>query len=82
PAQDVEDIIACPHLEARQTFWEIEDPALGKVKVIGNPIKMSAAPPFAPTPPPLVGQHNQEILGSLLGLSAQEIGDLKARGAL
>ncbi|MDP6509937.1 MAG: CoA transferase, partial [Dehalococcoidia bacterium] len=70
PAQDVEDIIACPHLEARQTFWEIEDPALGKVKVIGNPIKMSAAPPFAPTPPPLVGQHNQEILGSLLGLSA------------
>jgi formyl-CoA transferase len=82
PAQDMEDIVACPHLEARQAFWEIEDPALGKVKVIGNPIKMSAAPPFPPTPPPLVGQHNQEILGSLLGLSAQEIDDLKARGAL
>ncbi|MDP6100465.1 MAG: CoA transferase [Dehalococcoidia bacterium] len=82
PTQDVEDIVVCPHLEARQTFWEVDDPVLGKVKVIGNPIKMSAAPPFAPTPPPMVGQHNQEILGNLLGLSAQELDELKARGAL
>lgn len=82
PAQDVEDIVDCPHLEARGTFWEINDPVLGKVKVVGNPIKMSAAPPFPPTPPPLAGEHNQEIYGKLLRLSSQEIDGLREKGVL
>jgi formyl-CoA transferase len=82
PAQDLEDVVACPHLEARQMFPEIDDPELGTVKVIGNPLKMSGTPPVTPTPPPRVGQHNQEIYGDLLGLDAREIADLKANGVL
>ena len=82
PAQDLEDVVACPHLEARQMFWEIDDPVLGTVKVIGDPIKMSGAPPFPPNPPPQVGQHNQEIYSGLLGLDARQIDDLKAKGAI
>ena len=63
-------------------FWELDDPVLGTVKVIGDPIKMSGAPPFPPNPPPQVGQHNQEIYSGLLGLDARQIDDLKAKGAI
>ncbi|MEK7848604.1 MAG: CoA transferase [Chloroflexota bacterium] len=82
PAQDVEEVVACPHLEARDMFWEIDDPALGKIKVVGSPIKMSAVPRTRPNPPPRPGQHNEEILGKLLGLGQEEIDGLKQRGVL
>lgn len=82
PVQDVEDVIACPHLEARNTFWEVNDPTLGKVKVVGNPIKMSGPLPFPPNPPPLPGEHNQEVYGDLLGLGQQQIDALRGKGVL
>lgn len=82
PAQDVEDVVACPHLEARNAFWEIDDPSLGKVKVVGSPIKMSAALPSPPTSPPLAGEHNREIYGDLLGLSSQQVDALRGKGVL
>ncbi|MFQ5827406.1 MAG: CaiB/BaiF CoA transferase family protein, partial [Dehalococcoidia bacterium] len=82
PAQDVEDVVACPHLEARNAFWEIDDPSLGKVKAVGNPIKMSAALPSPPASPPLAGEHNQEIYGDLLGLNSQQVDALRGKGVL
>jgi formyl-CoA transferase len=82
PAQDVEDVVACPHLEARNAFWEMDDPTLGRVKVVGNPIKMSGPLPFPPGPPPLAGDHNQEIYSNLLGLSEGEIDALRGKGVL
>jgi CoA:oxalate CoA-transferase len=82
PAQDLEDVVVCPHLNARRMFWELDDPALGKVKVIGDPLKMSGAPPFPPNPAPQVGQHNEDVYSGLLGLDARQIAELKAKGAI
>ena len=61
---------------------EIDDPVAGKIKMAGNPLKLSmvAEPPLNPSP--LLGQHTQEILSKLLGMTAVEIESLKAKGVI
>jgi formyl-CoA transferase len=57
-------------------------PAGGKVKLVGSPMKMSATPPQYDMPPPLLGQHTEEVLRELLGESEQQIHLLRDKGVL
>ena len=82
PIQDVQDILACPHLRARNMLVEVEDPVMGKVTEVGNPIKLSGAPELSPGVPPQLGQHNEEILGGILRLTSSELEQLKAAGVV
>ena len=52
------------------------------VKVIANPVKLSATPPDYRSPPPVLGQHTEEVLGGLLGLPAADIAALRDKGIL
>jgi formyl-CoA transferase len=82
PVQNAKDILECPHARARKMIVEIDDPVAGKIKMAGNPLKLSmvAEPPL--NPPPWLGQHTREILSGLLGMPSPEIDDLKAKGVI
>lgn len=54
-----------PQLNARNMIIEVDDPGVGPVKLVGNPIKMSKNPPITNIPSPKLGQHTDEILESL-----------------
>lgn len=54
----------------------------GKVNLVGNPIKMSETPVEYRLPPPLLGEHTDEVLQEAAGLSADEIADLRAQGVV
>jgi succinate--hydroxymethylglutarate CoA-transferase len=56
---------------------ELDHPKCGKIKVTGVPIKFSGTPAAVTTPPPTLGQHNEEILKDL-GLGSDDIEKLKA----
>jgi crotonobetainyl-CoA:carnitine CoA-transferase CaiB-like acyl-CoA transferase len=71
-----------PHLKARDYFVDMEHPHLGRLRNLGAPFKLPASPGGPVRPAPLLGQHNEEIYGGLLGLSAEEIAALKREGAL
>jgi crotonobetainyl-CoA:carnitine CoA-transferase CaiB-like acyl-CoA transferase len=43
-----------------------QHPLAGAVKLVASPIKMSLTPPRTDLPPPLLGQHTDEVLRSLL----------------
>lgn len=58
---------------------EYEHPEVGKVRLPGNPIKMSD---MDATPAPQLGQHTDAVLDRLLKLSASQIGDLRKSGAV
>jgi succinate--hydroxymethylglutarate CoA-transferase len=61
---------------------EVAHPKAGKVKLLGVPYKFSETPASVRTAPPLLGQHTEEVLSSMLGMTAGEIADLHGAGVV
>jgi formyl-CoA transferase len=78
---DTAELLDDPHLNARGQIHTIEHATRGRLRLPGCPVRLSASP--APTtPPPLAGEHTVEVLQEVLGLSSEEIADLRTRGAV
>ncbi|HZO31369.1 MAG TPA: CoA transferase [Chloroflexota bacterium] len=73
---DTADLATDPHLRTRGMFVELEHPARGTFVMPGWPVKMSAS--HVPVEvAPLLGEHNEEVLGELLGYSAEQVAELR-----
>lgn len=79
PINTVADVIEDPSIKARDMIVSVEHPVAGHISMPGVPIKLSDTPGAVDTPAPVLGQHNDEVLGEFLGLSAEEIADLKEK---
>lgn len=77
PVNTMDKVISDPQLLARNMLVEVDHPSYGKVKILGNPVKMSGLTEETFTAAPTLGEHNQEILSGLLGYSQEEIDKLK-----
>ena len=55
---------------------------MGQVRVDGLPVRMSRTPWRIDRGAPCLGEHNEEVFGRLLGLSAQEVAQLREAGAI
>jgi crotonobetainyl-CoA:carnitine CoA-transferase CaiB-like acyl-CoA transferase len=60
----------------------IDHPACGPIKVISQPVKYSNAEPSIRSPPPLLGEHTDELLQDVVGLSKERIEELKRKGVV
>ena len=67
---------------ARNMFPEIDDPEVGKMRFTNSAVKMSETMPEIKRPAPMLGQHNHEIYGSLLGYDEGRIQELKEQGVI
>jgi formyl-CoA transferase len=77
------EMLADPHFKAREAIIEVETERFGKLKMQGAFPKLSATPSGVRSPAPsVVGQHNEEVYGQLLGMTVSEIAELKAAGAI
>lgn len=81
PINELDDILTDPHMQARGMIVDLAHPLLGMVRSIGNPMHFSDTPPTYRLPPPLLGQHTDEILAGL-AYSADAIAALHASGAV
>jgi crotonobetainyl-CoA:carnitine CoA-transferase CaiB-like acyl-CoA transferase len=81
PVNTVADLLASPHLEARGFFREVEHPVAGTMRYPGPPARMPATPPEVRAAP-MLGQHNAEVYGELLGVSARDLSRLAAAGVV
>ncbi len=75
----IEDALHDPQTAARDMIMELEHATLGAIKVPGIPIKMSETPGSGRRGPPLLGQHQEEVLGEI-GLSRERIAALGGAG--
>jgi formyl-CoA transferase len=78
PIYSVPEALDNIHANARGMVQELPHPTLGRVKALGNPVKMSATPPVMASAGPALGEDTDAILGEL-GLGATEIAALRAR---
>jgi crotonobetainyl-CoA:carnitine CoA-transferase CaiB-like acyl-CoA transferase len=77
PVNNVAEAFSDPQVLSRNMIVEFEHTLGGKVKTIGSPFKMSQIESEIFTSPPLLGQHNKEIICGLLGYSEAEFDELK-----
>jgi CoA:oxalate CoA-transferase len=82
PILNIQQVVEDPHLNARGYFVEVEHPVIGKAKISGIPFKLSETPGTIERTAPLVGEHNERILGKFLGISREEVQRLKEEGAI
>ena len=79
--QDTAEVLDDKHLKAREMVVRMEDEARGEYPALGNPIKI-ASNDVGIEPPPLLGEHADEVLESLLGLDGSEVARLRDDGVI
>ncbi len=79
---NIAEMVNDPQVKARDMLIDMEYPGIGKIPLPGVPIKMSRTPGDIERPAPEVGEHNQEVYGHLLGLTTEQITQLKAEGVM
>jgi len=78
PVHTIDQVLALPQVEARHMLLNLTHPATGTpLPALGNPVKMGGDRKDAVLPPPLLGQHTEEILRGWLGLSDGDIAELR-----
>ncbi|HWB48574.1 MAG TPA: CoA transferase [Stellaceae bacterium] len=82
PVREVDEVMHDKHMHERGFLDDIEHDEIGSITVPTSPLRFHGADRRATTSSPKLGQHNAEIYGDWLGLSATEIDDLKSAGVI
>lgn len=78
PILGITEALSQPQSLAREMVVETNHHRLGSIPIVNRPIKFPGSPQPIPTAPPALGEHCDTILAEILGLSADEIGDLRS----
>ncbi len=81
PINRVDDVVNDAQVRARNMVVDIPHPNVPDLRVAGSPLKLTETPPSIRLHPPLLGQHNDEVLGEL-GYSSKDIARLKESGVI
>lgn len=82
PINDLAEVFANEQVVARGMEVALPHPCGADVKLVRNPVRMSATPPDARTAPPLLGAHTDDVLRDMLGYDDARIAALKAKQAI
>ena len=65
PIQNFEQVFSMPNVQEREMLVKMTHPTIGELPLVGSPLKMSATPVTYRLPPPLMGEHTDEVLREL-----------------
>ena len=80
PVLAIDEVLRDKHLRDRKYFVEADDPDLGKLPYTGPPFRLSDTPAEGFRRAPHLGEHNEEIFGRTLGISCDELTELRHGG--
>jgi len=81
PSRDGRDLYADRHLRERGAFVTVDHPELGELELVAVPWRINGERPEQ-GPAPLLGEHNEEILGALLEMATSEIEALREKDVI
>jgi len=82
PINTIKEACEDRNVNYRKMIAEVEQPGVGKVRIVGSPFRLSSTPGQVYAPAPALGQHTEEILKDLLGYSSERIEKLIKEGAI
>ena len=82
PINTIDKVVTDPHFNAREMIVKVKHSKLGEVTTTGFPIKFSDTPGNLESPSPLLGEHTEEVLTTLLGYSKEEVLKLKEENVI
>ena len=82
PVLSTREVLEDQHIKARQAFIKRDHPTAGPTTLLAPWIHLSKTPASIREDAPAIGQHTDEVLGGILGLSGTELGELRAQGVI
>ncbi len=76
PINTYADVMADPHIQARDLVVDTDHPTLGRIKTLGTAVKLSDTPLTPGRPAPMLGQHTDEVLREI-GFTIEDIAKLR-----
>ena len=80
--RDLREVFDDAQLAARDMVATLNHPAIGSLRLLGVPVKLSETPASVRTAPPTLGQHTDAVLQTDLGMSASDLATLRASGVI
>ncbi len=82
PINTLDRVFSAPQVEVRNMVVEMDHPKAGRLRSIGDPVKISPMHEHPFEPAPLHGQHTEEVLRDILGYTPQDIARLRKEGVI
>jgi len=82
PVNEIDEVFADPQVRHRQNDIVVPHPVLGKLRMGTNPMRLSATPARDHAPPPMLGEHTDDVLRQVLGLTEAEVRALREARAI
>lgn len=82
PVNTIEQVASDPQISARDMIIDVQHPEAGKFRVVNTPFKFSRTPCKVAQASPDLGEHNQDALSQLLGMTKEEISTLESLGVI
>ncbi|MDW8018295.1 MAG: CoA transferase [Thermus sp.] len=80
PVNDLKEAFQDPQAQAREAVWTLPHPLLGSLPTLANPLRFLSRTPASPSlPPPLLGEHTEEVLLEA-GFTPEEVRALVEKG--
>ena len=80
PIHTVDQVYQDPQVRARDMTFDLQHPTAGPIPLVASPIRMSETPVAYRHAPPMLGQHTREVLSEVLGMTEDNLNDLKQQG--
>jgi CoA:oxalate CoA-transferase len=80
--RSVDEVLRDPQILAREMVAVVDHPALGPIRMLGLPVKLSETPGVVRTHPPRLGEHTRLVLQEDLNVDEKQIRELSDRGVI
>ena len=78
--REIDEVLNSPEVLARDMVWTVEHPVIGPLKLVGSALKLSETPVRRPSSPPMLGEHTDEVLREVFGITESALTAMKCRG--